>query len=331
MRLVLAAAVAAAAAAAPPAPPAQQQLLHQLEQCASALPSGQDPFREQASLATARLFLNYSAVDRTHINFIASSLASFHGNGTPNASDLAVAAKLPQHEVDGVGSVLRAALDECRAVRNGTLRRPAAPDMAALGPLRVNPTTGFLRDERSQRPVFLYGYSQAPQLEASTSAITRPLAVTFNDVYFTPAHILDPEACCGTDAKAIQDLGSSLDSTAAAGAYAQIFIGNGNNNGAGTVEHAFPAWAQTLYPNISDGAGKQHFYSYDIDHPGTRHLLSVVLDAVVPAVAGHPGSIGWSLANEPGFSSSNSEYTYKHWVEFLRERYNGRCVFCLFL
>lgn len=113
-----------------------------------------------------------------------------------------------------------------------------------------------------------------------------------------------------------------LDGAYEAGGYANIFLGNGNANG-DKVQHAFPAWAEALFPNISTGAGKTHFYSYDIDHPGTRKLLGIVVRAVVAAVAGHPGSLGWSLANEPGFSSSNSEYTFRNFSRFLSGRYSG--------
>lgn len=76
------------------------------------------------------------------------------------------------------------------------------------------------------------------------------------------------------------------------------------------------------YPNLTTNAGRNHFYSYDIDHPAARKLWGIVLDAVAPAMAGHPGIVGWSLANEPGFSSANSTYTLAKFQAFLEQRYN---------
>lgn len=295
------------------------QLLQTLQRCMKEIPEGQDSMREQASAAVAALFLNVSTVDRQSRHFLASSLASFRGNGTPTQDDLSKAATVPQLELAGVAELLRSAVSECKCVCNGTLTRPTALS-PRLGQLRLNSTTGFLHDEQNV-PRMLYGYSQAPQLDQSTVALSQPLAQTFVDVYFTPSRVLDSEQCCGTNSKAIAEIVQQLDGAYEAGGYANIFLGNGNANG-GKVQHAFPAWAETLFPNISTGAGKTHFYSYDIDHPGTRKLLGIVVKAVVAAIAGHPGSLGWSLANEPGFSSSNSEYTFRNFSRFLCGRYS---------
>jgi hypothetical protein len=297
-----------------------RQLLQALRVCMGKLPEGQDSMRERASVAVGEMFLNVSSVDRQSRHFIASSIASFSGNGTLTAADLAKAATVPQLELDGTVELLHSALDECEAVCNFTMTRPAALS-PALGKLRLNPATGFLRDEQGVARV-LYGYSQAPALMPSTLQLSQPLAQTFVDVYFTPSWILDDEGCCGTNPAKIAALVQELDDTYAAGGYAQIFIGNGNANG-GSVQHAFPAWAQSLYPNISSGAGKNHFYSFDIDHPGARKLLQIVVAAVVEAIAGHPGTLGWSLANEPGFSSSDSEFTFKNFSTFLGQRYDS--------
>lgn len=296
------------------------QLLQTLHRCMQEIPVGQDSMREQASAAVAALFLNVSSVDRQSRHFLAASLASFRGNGTLTQDDLSKAATVPQLELAGVAELLRSAVSECKCVCNGTLKRPTALS-PRVGQLRLNHATGFLHDEQDV-PRMLYGYSQAPPLDKSTVALSQPLAQTFADVYFTPSRVLDSEQCCGTNAKAIAEIVQQLDGAYEAGGYANIFLGNGNANG-DKVQHAFPAWAEALFPNISTGAGKTHFYSYDIDHPGTRKLLGIVVRAVVAAVAGHPGSLGWSLANEPGFSSSNSEYTFRNFSRFLSGRYSG--------
>ncbi len=295
------------------------RLLQTLQGCMEEIPEGQDSMREQASAAVAYLFLNVSRIDRQSRHFIATSLASFRGNGTPTQDDLTKAAMVPQLELNGVEELLRNAVSECKCVCNGSWTRPTAlPPI--MGQLHLNRTTGFLHDQQDV-PRLLYGYNQAPPLEKSTLALSQPLAQTFVDVYFTPSRVLDSERCCGTNAKAIAEIVQQLDDAYKAGGYANIFIGNGNANG-GKVQHAFPAWAEELFPNISGGAGKTHFYSYDIDHPGARKLLGIAVGAVAAAIAKHPGSLGWSLANEPGFASSNSEYTFRNFTRFLTDHYS---------
>ena len=87
-----------------------------------------------------------------------------------------------------------------------------------------------------------------------------------------------------------------------------------------------PPWAEAMYPGLTTNVGKTHFQSYDIDHPGAKVVWGHTLDVVVPVVAMHASTsvtLGWMLANEPGFTAANSTYTLEAWGTFLQQRYNN--------
>ena len=298
-------------------------LTEKLQNCSNLLGSQNSTARELASIAVARLFMNYSHVDSSVSGqrIIAKSVAAFRGRSTPNASDFATASLVPAMEINDTVAFLRLALEECNAVRHHSLRRPES--QMPIEPLYVDPKTGFLKDLK-RRTTFIYGYNQQPDLIGSSQAnVARALAMNFADIYLVPAMILDRNACCAVKQAAVNAIVQKLSVAKAAGQTAEMFFGNGNANGGNISQQALPAWAEQKFPNISSGRGKTHFYSYDIDHPGTRIIWQLVLDAIVPHVANFPHVLGWSLANEPGFRSSNSEFTFANWSKFLRSRYDG--------
>ena len=298
-------------------------LTEKLQNCSHLLGSQNSAARELASIAVARLFMNYSHVDSSVSGqlTIAKSVAAFRGRSTPNASDFATAALVPAMEMNDTVAFLRLALEECNAVRHHSLRRPES--QMPIEPLHVDPETGFLKDSK-RRTTFIYGYNQQPVLIASSQAnVARALAINFADIYVFPAMILDGNACCAAKQAAVEAVVQKLSVAKAAGQTAEMFFGNGNANGGNISQQALPAWAEKKFPNISSGRGKTHFYSYDIDHPGTRIIWQLVLDALVPYVANFSHVLGWSLANEPGFRASNSEFTFANWSKFLRSRYDG--------
>ena len=298
-------------------------LTKKLQSCSKLLGSRTAAARELASIAVARLFMNYSHVDASASaqRVIAKSAARFEGRATPNSSDFAAASLVPAMEMNDTVTFLETALDECHAVRNRSLRRPEA--RLPIGPLRVDPENGFLKDA-NRRTTFIYGYNQQPDLTDSTQAsVARALAMGFTDIFVEPALVLDGKACCAVKQRAINAVVHKLAESEAAGQTVQIFIGNGNANGGNISNQAFPAWAEERFPNITSGRGKTHFYSYDIDHPGTRMIWQFVLDGLVHHVANFSHVLGWSLANEPGFRSSDSEFAFANWSKFLKTRYDG--------
>lgn len=87
-----------------------------------------------------------------------------------------------------------------------------------------------------------------------------------------------------------------------------------------------PVWAEAMFPGLTTEVGKTTFYDYDIDHPGARTVWSHTLDAIVPPIAAFAStsaSIGWGLANEPGFYAANSSYTLANWTVHLKGEYSS--------
>jgi hypothetical protein len=285
------------------------ELLH----CAKALP---DHAPENATLAVASLFLNYSAVDNeTKIQAeIAASTAAFYHRTTPNADDKAYAQRLPAVELNHTVILLQNAIVECKRVKAGGYRRASQPH--PQGKIKVNSSTGFF-NSKDGVPFFPTGYNQGPLLTPDNVERSLPLGMTFMDAYFTPGMILLNNGSASEEK--VNNLVKLVDKQYASGAYVEMFLGNGK---AGT-SHAFPQWAQEKYPDLSNvGSGQTHFYSYDIDHPAAKLLIGTIIDAIATAVAGHPAVLGWSLANEPGFRSANSTYTFAKFQGFLADRYN---------
>ena len=295
-------------------------LLQELEACAAGLA---DSGPENATIAAARLFLNYSASDAQTVNQSITSSAAFHRRKVPNADDIAYGQTLPELEANVTAAVLVEALDTCKRVESGALKRPASRP-AGRGPLRVDDKIGYFVDS-SGAPFIPTGYNQHPEFSAEFRTRAIDLGMTFIDAYYTPRTLLESKICCDINQGNLDKLVSDVKAAEAAGLSVEIFLGNGREMTAysQTGSSAFPDWAEEKYPNISTGAGKTHFYSYDIDNPGARELLGLVLDALVPAVAPSSAVIGWSLANEPGFESSNSEYTFASFQLFLRNRYDN--------
>jgi len=73
---------------------------------------------------------------------------------------------------------------------------------------------------------------------------------------------------------------------------------------------------EKLWPDITKH--NSNGVAIDIDHPGTRELISQVMSQLIPVVSDQPAVLSWDLANEPFFSMDgwtiHSMRSYREWL-----------------
>ncbi|MBD0401974.1 beta-galactosidase [Flammeovirga sp. EKP202] len=89
-----------------------------------------------------------------------------------------------------------------------------------------------------------------------------------------------------------------------------------------------PEWFTEKYPEAS--IGKRRYFDYDIDHPASRELVSLLFKEVVPHIKGKKySSLGYMLANEPHWhtkakswdTGTVSDYTLAKFRNYLKEKH----------
>ena len=77
-----------------------------------------------------------------------------------------------------------------------------------------------------------------------------------------------------------------------------------------------PATLERLWPGITEYYGNS--IALDIDHPGTKILISRVMTELMPALREVPAIVSWDMANEPFFDldmwSPHSLEQYRNWL-----------------
>ena len=142
--------------------------------------------------------------------------------------------------------------------------------------------------------------------------------------------------------KRVPPLVSRAAAVVRSGALLQLVLSHGRPAvGSSSAPHesqAMPRWAVAADPALQADVGEPHFCSYDIDHPLVETIWSEVLEATLPPIAdaivdaakaaGGGASatqqpvVIVQLANEPAFTSANSNYTatkWRAWLENLTE------------
>lgn len=108
------------------------------------------------------------------------------------------------------------------------------------------------------------------------------------------------------DLSGISPLIESLKGYEALGIKVDLMLGLGGNDA--TIEKHWPG----ITKHKSNGV------AIDIDHPGTRELISKVMAQVIPIVSAQPAVLSWDLANEPFFNmdgwTSHSMSSYRAWL-----------------
>lgn len=79
---------------------------------------------------------------------------------------------------------------------------------------------------------------------------------------------------------------------------------------------------EELWPGITEHSGNG--VPIDLDHPGTRELISQVMSKLIPAVRNHPAVLSWDMANEPFFDMNGwTKHTMKIFHEWLTKRHGN--------
>lgn len=231
----------------PPASAAQvRQLMQDLAACAGRLASMEPPrdsAPENATLAVAQLFLNFSATDRLFVNETASNFAKYCWHKTPQASDFALARRLPDLELSQTAVVLRQAISECELVAAGGYRPPTrqAPSHTSL-----DNGIGYLTDGEGV-PFFPMGYSQYPGFDGSVhDATLSSLGVSLGEAYFTPGMILSATGCCNISEARLQSIVAQARTASTRATTLQVSIGNGQ----APHSYVFPAWAEEMCVSV---------------------------------------------------------------------------------
>ncbi|TDI69615.1 MAG: hypothetical protein E2O86_05145 [Bacteroidetes bacterium] len=108
------------------------------------------------------------------------------------------------------------------------------------------------------------------------------------------------------DLSGISPLMETLKGYEAQGIKVDLMLSWGENGA--TLEKHWPG----ITKHMSNGV------AIDIDHPGTRELISKVMTQVIPVVSDQPAVLSWDLANEPFFNmdgwTSHSMSSYRAWL-----------------
>lgn len=280
---------------------AKKQVLRKLEtlkvRIEHAKQLGIETSREQTSIITAELFLEYANWDKQNPKALAGAIASWW-RLKENAPKLAKA--LPISELNDTLAVLDKALDELDLVTQTPSRRRPAPRFDFTNAIIQD---GYLRVDG--KPRFGYGFTWMPSNDRMMDAFG-----AVNSVFVQPNNLRSPDGPLTLGQKKAPSPRS----------IAFGFLGHGG----------LPKWAVNAYPGIH--IGERHFTAYDIDHPGTRDIWSRLLTNYVPKAVSMNGSqAGYMIANEPHWYSGKGEwatgevskYTHTKFQQWLKAKHTS--------
>lgn len=232
---------------------------------------GIDTRKEKMTVRTAEIFLDFAdwdeanqAVNESHFDLVAIY----------EDSSAQMAAMLPDFERQEVIIMLDDAIDYLHKLRSNQVFRKPIPQIDWSMITHQDNELVY-----NNRPVFLEDYTWQPE----TNYLSEYHGAQ-DGFYITPTHVLDSTGTI--KANILNNLNTKPTGTAGF-----IFINNNN----------VPDWTTSNY-----GSGfkmREHtFTAYDIDHPGAKEMMGLLLDGTVPQMAGKNYSqLGYMLCNEPHF------------------------------
>ncbi|MDZ8117054.1 alpha-amylase family protein [Pontiella agarivorans] len=267
---------------------------------------GIDVQQEEMTVRTAEVFLKYADWDEAHIEENAGYFKDFRIY-KDNAQQLAE--ELPDFERNDVIKML----DESgvylqQLIRGRAVRKPS-PRIDWAGVTHDGDQLMF-----KQRPVFLADYTWKPDLPELNEFFGQQ-----DGFYISPTQITDESGAINPSI--LKELKSKSD-----GKPGFIFINHG----------ALPKWVTKKYGEAFTQFEGAPFHAYDIDHPGARDMISMLLKGTVPSMAGKKYTeLGYMLCNEPRwityknggkkvfYTGGVSDYTKKKFKVWLKKKHGS--------
>lgn len=258
-----------------------------------------DTYKEQMTIRTAEIFLEFANWDENHL----TENTTWFGK-VPKYRDSAnqMAMMLPDFERQEILIMLDEANAYLQALIDKEVFREPIPRIDWFKVTHEEDQLIY-----KDKPAFLAHYTWQPKVPKTTQYHGSP-----DGFFISPLHILDESGTINTSI--INDL-----NTKPSGRVGFIFINN----------KSVPEWAKTKYGADFAMRGNT-FTGYDIDHPGAREMMSHLLDGTIPKMAGKKYSeLGYMLCNEPHFFTKAgawatgpvSEYTIEKFKTWLAEKH----------
>ncbi len=263
--------------------------------------SGINTLKEETSIRSAEIFLEYAAWDEKNV---ATNIKNFEVVDKYKNNAEKLAKELPDWERQEIIDMIDCSIAELNRVMAGEIVRLDTPNVD-WAKVSVN------NDELTynNRPVFLSDWTWKPRIDKYTEYHGNQ-----DGFFIAPTHVVDNS---GNISQHILDqLREKPD-----GEIGFIFI---NHSSA-------PKWATEIDPTITDGAGIK-YTAYDINNPLSRKIQSDLLSATVPLMAGKKYTeLGYMLCNEPHWNSVKgewaagpiSELAYKAFLVWLENRHKN--------
>ena len=234
---------------------------------------GIDTYKEQMTIRTAEVFLDYANWDE---NNVAENTAFFEK--VPIYKNIAaqMASDLPDFERKECVLMLETGTNTLNQLVAGQIFRKPIPRVDWTKVSHDGDQLTF-----NNRPVFLNDYTWKPGLDKLNE-----FHGNLDGFYLSPTHVKDKHGTINSNI--LNDL-----KTKPTGSYGFIFL---NNN-------AVPNWAIEEYGrDILSRENTFNFTKFDIDHPKAKDLIGKMLDSAVPLMANKNYSqLGYMLCNEPHF------------------------------
>ena len=260
---------------------------------------GIDTYKELMTIRTAEIFLEFAVWDENHI---AENITWFDKVPKYRDSSSHMAMILPDFERQEVVDMLDEAIAYLEALIAKEVFREPIP---RINWAQVNHEGDQLL--YNDRPTFLAHYTWQPDIPKTTQ-----YHGDADGFFISPLHVTDENGTINSNIT--NDLNNKP-----SGRAGFIFINN----------KTVPEWAKTKYG--PDFAMRENtFTGYDIDNPGARELMSMLLAGTVPKMAGKKYTeLGYMLCNEPHFFTKAgvwatgpvSEYTIEKFRIWLAEKH----------
>ena len=262
---------------------------------------GIDTYKEQMTVRTAEVFLEYANWDE---NNIAENTAFFEKVPIYKNAAAQMASDLPDFERAECLLLLETAANTLNQLIAGEIFRKPTPRIDWAEVVHDGNQLTF-----NNRPVFLNDYTWKPGIEKLNE-----FHGNLDGFFLSPNHITDKNGTLNTNV--LNDL-----KTKSTGTYGFVFLNNRN----------IPNWAIEEYgSDILIRQNSFNFTDFDIDHPNAKDLIGNMLDSAVPYMADKKYSqLGYMLCNEPHFftkagvwaTGEVSTYTIEKFRTWLAEKH----------
>lgn len=276
------------------------------ELISTAQKQGIDTQPEEMSIRTAEVFLKFADWDEAHID---KNTQYFSQVSCYKKQAAQLAQDLPGFERNDICRMLDESAAYLRRLIHGDAVRKPGPRVDWSGVTHEGDQLTY-----KNRPVFLADYTWKLNIPELTEFFGEQ-----DGAYIAPTQVVNEDG--DVNRNVVDGLKKQPDGTPGF-----VFIGNSH----------VPAWTREAYGPEFTAVKGAPFFNYDVDHPGTRKLMSNLLAATVPHMAGkNYTQLGYMLCNEPRwitykdgkkkvyYNSGVSQYTIDKFKKWLKGRHGS--------